>query len=1551
MATKKGDDEGGDKGKGRVSLLPTVPALPRDPSSSSEVEDPTPAALGPPEQLGFDLRFEAGRTLLALKDRVVEPGVAIKSALFEVPDVDYPLNVSGGPQQFKNRRLSLRAIELTLSHASLYVPDRLRAAGFTLLRERSRAGGIELLVEVQGASGGIPLRARGLFAPVGEAGCAIVLHEVISFSPMPRPRAEIAEQLLNALTMPGAHPARAMLRRADPFRAVLARLLPQYGWKVPAVGDVRVHEVVLGKGEITLRAWARDMPEGWKAPRDVKRGPLEEAVALAVFADGLVDAGANDPDPAKRIALVDKLIDDVGGATGLAPSVVPFAAEVLRSDPRRRAEGQDLLKAALEKHPEHLGVLAALAEDDSVDGRERARRLQALGKAADAADEPWVAARALLVAADAAQAENDGALALACAEAAFLADPSVPETGLLTSRLLAQNGDHARSLSVGLTALERAEDPSTAEAFAVELAAVARQIEGLDSARILLRRALRRADRRDALTALIDVEVEAGALERAAELLTRLLVLVEKDPQAQEARADIELLAARLAEARGDRDAARMHLAKARELRPADAAVAVRLAMLLDDDRQLDKALDVLREATEVEAAPSAPLVLAARLLVKRRSIGDADRARSLLARVKESERTPAIARVDAEAQALMGEPAPLARILVEEAGDSPAGSKQLLEAARLFVDANKVDDAAAALARAFAFDSAGVADLLVQALSPELVRALGRHGDTLVGQGAHAGPHAGVAALHGVAGRLAGAGRPLDAFALLETRKDRASVELRASFAEAAGEVGLEIEERERLLTLLADEGAAVRSLAPVHRRLGALHSRPGGGGAGLAADAWERAAKAGSVDVAAWLEAALASEDGARLAQVLRRDDADVPNVPSAPLRTAIGTLTGADDAGARLKLAGQLAARGEQLADVEAYLAEARALPAERAAHVLAEAGTKHGRADWLLEAAEILERAHGAGAGLRLLVDALDGASASPAAAHVGREKSVVERAFALAVSAKDASAIERTAGALLGRTDLDKAARLSVHARRTHAISALDGAKGRTALGAWLDEDARSDEALALLVPDLLKRGELASALDRVEKAANAGASSPEGAAAVLALAQKTAASAQKKGDVSVEIRARELLLRPILGATSLGEMPAGSVPELSDEARAHELERLADLYGEAGRIKDAVGALTSRIAVGGPDDKLAALYARIASLEEDQLKDKVAASRALEGRLRHAADDASASKHLQALLAELGDEERLMAECLRRAARLKAGAERTELWLKAGDAALRLDRQKDSRTIWLKALRSTPYSTEALDRLLALGRQSKNHHLIVRARLTAAQTLADGTPAADQAAEAGAYLYGFMGRPRLALAAFRFAESRDKKPARHTRIIVDLHRSLGEGSAALAALDQLVGKAKERDKVVFLEMRAEILEELLGEKDAAAEARRQALALDPTQRTAARSLARALRDKGDLRGALDVDRSWADAALPGPARASAYALLSARAEEELHDWVLCAELCAASLRLAPSVDVLRRHVRALVGSNAEPAAVDAIAKLLDESLPLEEKLA
>ena len=150
-----------------------------------------------------------GQALLALDGKTTDDGVEVRRALFEVPDIAFPLDVSGGALRFQNKRLTLRAVELAITWDALFVPDALRRHGLTLLRERSRAGGLELIVAVDGPSGPVPLRARVIFAPVGDGGVALVLHEIIGFVPLPRRRLELAPALLDALRFPGGLPARA----------------------------------------------------------------------------------------------------------------------------------------------------------------------------------------------------------------------------------------------------------------------------------------------------------------------------------------------------------------------------------------------------------------------------------------------------------------------------------------------------------------------------------------------------------------------------------------------------------------------------------------------------------------------------------------------------------------------------------------------------------------------------------------------------------------------------------------------------------------------------------------------------------------------------------------------------------------------------------------------------------------------------------------------------------------------------------------------------------------------------------------------------------------------------------------------------------------------------------------------------------------------------------------------------------------------------------------------------------------------------------------------
>ena len=656
---------------------------------------------GDPDALGFDLRFEGGKALLALEDVEFTGAIRIKRALFEVPDVEFPLDVTGGSARFQDKRLILRAVELELRHTALIDVSMLERSGLTLSRERTRAGGVELLLSANGPSGAVPLRARGILVAAGESGVALVLHEVITFGPSPRSRLEVAERILDAFAIPGGHEARGMVRRADPFRSVFARLLPAYGWKVPALGEVRVHDALINKGLTTLRAWAGDRPDGWKKARKPKKGPLNDAVALAVFADDLSG------DAAARAELIDNLVDE----DAVPVAVAPYAAEIYRADERRRAEGDDLVNKALASAPDHLGVLSAVVDESHLSLEERGARLVQLAKAADNKDEPWVASHAYSAAAKIARDENRAEYALELAEAAWRADPTNGEIGLLLVDLAASSGHKTRALEAGRGALERV-DSDEAEALSVRLAHLALELEGPGAARELLRRALRRADRRDALLTLARVELKDGAIERASEVLARLLLTA-----GAETSGDVQLLAAEIAEARGDDEAARMHLGRARELAPDDTKIALRLAALHKQSGDEARAIDVLQSVATQEPPDREVINALAEALIARATTGDAERALQLVARI---EGDPRARRLDAEARANLDDVVPLATLLEDEGreGDSDA----LTRSAELYLAADRPADAGRVLAASV--QSGG--DLLalatsVSALTPEV--------------------------------------------------------------------------------------------------------------------------------------------------------------------------------------------------------------------------------------------------------------------------------------------------------------------------------------------------------------------------------------------------------------------------------------------------------------------------------------------------------------------------------------------------------------------------------------------------------------------------------------------------------------------------------------------------------------------------------------------------------------------------------------------------------------------------------------------------------------
>ena len=96
--------------------------------------------------LGFGLELFGGRGVLCAKDQQIGP-LDLKLLELEIPELEFPFDISGGPDAFKSRRCTLRHLTLGLPAASLSAvlkSNQLREQGFTNLRIGFREGFLEI---------------------------------------------------------------------------------------------------------------------------------------------------------------------------------------------------------------------------------------------------------------------------------------------------------------------------------------------------------------------------------------------------------------------------------------------------------------------------------------------------------------------------------------------------------------------------------------------------------------------------------------------------------------------------------------------------------------------------------------------------------------------------------------------------------------------------------------------------------------------------------------------------------------------------------------------------------------------------------------------------------------------------------------------------------------------------------------------------------------------------------------------------------------------------------------------------------------------------------------------------------------------------------------------------------------------------------------------------------------------------------------------------------------------------------------------------------------
>lgn len=482
-------------------------------------EKPT-AAAAEAKVAGPELRLVDRRAFVGFPQLQVAPGVVITDFALSIPDVTFPMNLSGGASKYQKKKLDFGFLELSVDAEVLQREVRAQSAKLNDLddvRLHFRPGHLEVQARLRGPER-TPVTFKVAFDGDGEK-LAVYLYDVRLYSFSPTPASRLGALVSEALKSSGALPD-VERRGANGFTA---RVLPELvelaavsrGYKLPSLDQARLAEANVSSKGLRLRFSSGGLPPPG-APDEELLLALEGARA---FADAEELLAQNKLDAAREAYL------RLGDATEAHPFAVERLLTLLVADVQSHELALDIaasLHRRREKSATALWAEAVVRERRGEFAR-ASERFLALCQLARANQEE---AGAFFSAEAAARSSRDNAPQLAVKALHELL--GLKPDHLPSLKALARASDQAKDRAGAIRAYRRlaalARDPADAAEAHVQLAKLAAQTEDdLAGARLHCEAALRLApDHSEALFLLGELCYRSGEWLRAIKSLDRV---------------------------------------------------------------------------------------------------------------------------------------------------------------------------------------------------------------------------------------------------------------------------------------------------------------------------------------------------------------------------------------------------------------------------------------------------------------------------------------------------------------------------------------------------------------------------------------------------------------------------------------------------------------------------------------------------------------------------------------------------------------------------------------------------------------------------------------------------------------------------------------------------------------------------------------------------------------------------------------------------------------------------------------------------------------------